>query len=282
MTIREAIRHAAARFSESEHLTASAQMDASLLLLHALGITKAKLFADPDRVLSPEELALYEQFIARRLTHEPIQYIIGEQEFYGLALRVTPAVLIPRPETEHLVESVLARVSHMESLKIADIGTGSGAIAIALASHLPQAQFVASDISPAALELAAANAARLNVAARIRFVESDLFGAIRAEGPFDAVVSNPPYVPLADGKDMHPEVREFEPAAALFAPGNGLDVYRRLIPEAESALKPGGLLALEIGHGQQDAVAVLLSGWREVGFVPDLQQIPRVALARRR
>jgi release factor glutamine methyltransferase len=282
MTIREAIRRAAARLSESEHLTASAQMDATLLLLHTLGITRAQLFADPDRVLSPKELAVYDQSITRRLTHEPIQYITGEQEFYGLALRVTPAVLIPRPETEHLVESLLAQLSHIEPLKIADIGTGSGAIAIALASQLPRARFVASDISPAALEIAVANAARLQLLRRIRFVESDLFEAIHTEEPFDAVVSNPPYVPLADGKDMHPEVREFEPAAALFAPGNGLDVYRRLIPEAESALKPGGLLALEIGYGQRDALAGLLSGWREVSFVPDLQQIPRVALARRR
>ena len=281
MTVREAISQATTRLSVSEHLRSDAQRDATLLLLHATGISRAQLLANPDRLLAPDEQNCYDQYIARRLTNEPVQYIIGQQEFYGLALRVTPAVLIPRPETEHLVESVLATLNHAGRIEIADIGTGSGAIAIALAHHLPQARLIATDISPAALELATWNAAHHNLSTRIRFVESDLFTALVGEGPFDAVVSNPPYVAFSEGKYMHPQVREFEPATALFTTGNGMDVYRRLIPQAQATLKADGLLALEIGHGQREELAELLSGWTEVRFVEDLQQIPRVVLARR-
>jgi release factor glutamine methyltransferase len=190
-------------------------------------------------------------------------------------------VLIPRPETEHLVEAVLARLDRSAALAIVDIGTGSGAIAIALASHLPAARVIATDISPAALEVAVENATRNHIADRIRFIESDLLEALAPDAPFDAVVSNPPYVAFADGKDLHPQVRDFEPATALFATGNGLDVYRRLIPQAHAVLKPNGILALEIGEGQQTAIAEFLSPWNEVRFLADLQQIPRVALARK-
>ena len=282
MTVREAIGWAAEQLSASEHLRPDAHRDAALLLLHMLGISRAELLANPDRTLTPEQESLFGGFIARRLTHEPIQYITGEQEFFGLPLRVTPVVLIPRPETEHLVEAVLLEVDGSAPLTIADVGTGSGAIAIALADRLPSARIFATDISPAALELAAENAAQNHVANRIRFVETDLLEALRSEEPFDVVVSNPPYVAFSDGKDLHPQVRDFEPATALFATGNGLDIYRRLIPEAGELLKPNGLLALEIGQGQQAAVAALLESWDEVRFVVDLQQIPRVALARKR
>ena len=282
MTVREAIGWAAEQLSASEHLRPDAHRDAALLLLHMLGISRAELLANPDRTLTPEQESLFGGFIARRLTHEPIQYITGEQEFFSLPLRVTPAVLIPRPETEHLVEAVLLEVDGSAPLTIADVGTGSGAIAIALADRLPSARIFATDISPAALELAAENAAQNHVANRIRFVETDLLEALRSEEPFDVVVSNPPYVAFSDGKDLHPQVRDFEPATALFATGNGLDIYRRLIPEAGELLKPNGLLALEIGQGQQAAVAALLESWDEVRFVFDLQQIPRVALARKR
>ena len=282
MTVREAIGWAAEQLGASEHLRSDANRDAALLLLHTLNISRAELLANPDRTLTPDHLTHFEYLIARRLTHEPIQYITGEQEFFGLPLRVTPAVLIPRPETEHLVEAVLAELDRSASLTIVDVGTGSGAIAIALADRLPSARIFATDISPAALELAAENAGRNHVADRIRFVETDLLEAIMSDAPFDAVVSNPPYVAFADGKDLHPQVRDFEPATALFATGNGLDIYRRLIPQAHEALTPNGLLALEIGQGQQPAVATLLDTWNEVRFIADLQQIPRVALARKR
>jgi len=281
MTVREAISHATARLNASEHLRSGAQRDATLLLLYSLDISRVELLANPDRMLTEGEQLGYDELIKRRLKHEPIQYITGQQEFYGLTLRVTPAVLIPRPETEHLVEAVLAEVDHTASLQIVDIGTGSGAIAITLAHHLPNAQITATDISPGALELASENAAHHNLARRIRFLESDLFDALSCDGSFDAVVSNPPYVAFSEGKDMHPQVRDFEPATALFTTGNGLDTYRRLVPQARKALRQNGLLAMEIGYGQRDALAELLSEWADVRFVADLQQIPRVALARK-
>jgi release factor glutamine methyltransferase len=252
-----------------------------VLLLHTLGITRAQFHADPDRALAPVDRDAYEAAIKRRLANEPIQYIIGEQEFYGLALHVSPAVLIPRPETEHLVEAVLAELNPAAPLQILDIGTGSGAVAIALAYHLPAARITAVDLSPAALEVAASNAARHHLAHRIRFLKSDLLDALPPGETFDAIVSNPPYVSIDDRETLHRQVRDYEPSAALFAGRDGLDIYRRLIPQSQAALKPNGLLALEIGHDQRDAIAGLLSGWEALRFVDDLQQIPRVAFARR-
>jgi release factor glutamine methyltransferase len=282
MTLRQALTAAATRLSTDEHLLATAPRDAELLLLHTLQIPRVTLLAHPDRELTPDQQTLYETTIARRLRHEPIQYITGQQEFYGLLLQVTPAVLVPRPETEHLVEAVLTLLPADGILKIVDIGTGSGAIAIALAIYLPQAEITALDISTEALAVAAANAREHKVANRIRFLQSDLLSALDHEaGTFDAIVSNPPYVPETDRDTLHPQVRDHEPATALFAGETGLDVYRRLVPQAHNALKPNGLLALEIGHGQQDAIASLLQTWHNVSFVNDLQRIPRVALARR-
>lgn len=291
MTLREAVAEAAARMAEDAHLAADARRDAEFLLLHALGISRARLLADPDRSLTGAEQAGYDDAIRRRLQHEPVQYITGQQEFFGLAFRVTPAVLIPRPETEHLVEAVLAHFGEraLEQLRIADVGTGSGAIAIALAVHLPGAEIIATDISAEALEVAADNARAHGVAGRIRFVKADLMDIPIAETGryvsgqfFDAVVSNPPYIPLAEAGELHPQVREHEPHAALFGGDSGLEVYRRLIPEAMAALRPGGLLAMEIGHNQRAALAGLLEGWESVSFVDDLQGISRVALAERR
>jgi release factor glutamine methyltransferase len=282
MTLREAVTRATNQLEASPHLRADAHRDAVLLLLHLLAIPRATLHAEPDRPLTPEQQTAYESLILRRLTNEPIQYITGEQEFYGLALHVNPAVLIPRPETEHLVEALLAEFDRDASLQIVDVGTGSGAIAIALAHHLPNANITAIDISPAALEVAAANAARHQLTGRIRFVESNLLGALRpCDGVFNAIVSNPPYVAIGDRDSLHPQVRDFEPDTALFTGRGGLNIYRRLIPQALTALKPNGLLALEIGQGQRDAVTALMSDWNEVRFVLDLQHIPRVAMGRR-
>jgi release factor glutamine methyltransferase len=284
MTLQQALQAATQRLAVDPLLSGTARRDAEILLLRALGISRAAVFSNPSQPLTLEQSRTYEMFVDRRLRHEPVQYILGEQEFYGLPLRVTPAVLIPRPETEHLVEAVLERLPQDRSLSIADIGTGSGAIAIALARHIPLAEFTALDLSPAALEVARANATSLDVASRIQFVVSDLLAGLppeRRQNHFDAVISNPPYVPLSDAAEMHPQVREHEPATALFAGPDGLDIYKRLIPQAQQALKSRGLLALEIGHGQQEAVADLLSGWKDVEFVSDLQSIPRVALARR-
>ncbi|WP_353072998.1 peptide chain release factor N(5)-glutamine methyltransferase [Tunturiibacter gelidiferens] len=282
MTLRQAITNAAAELAANPHLSEHAHRDAELLLLHTLQISRVTLIAHPDRDLSPDQHSLYQIAINRRLQLEPIQYITGEQEFYGLRLHVTPAVLIPRPETEHLVEAVLKLLPANRPVKLVDIGTGSGAIAIALAVHLPLAEITALDLSSEALAIAELNAREHNVANRIHFLQSDLLAAVQSPGEtFDAIVSNPPYIPESDRTTLHPQVREHEPATALFAGETGLDIYRRLIPEALSALKPNGILALEIGHGQQKPLTHLLAGWNDVSFVNDLQQIPRVALARR-
>ena len=281
MTLRQALTAAASQLAKDEHLRPTATRDAELLLLHALQISRATLIAYPDRELPGDGGTFYQSLIMRRLQHEPVQYILGKQEFYGLDFQVTPAVLIPRPETEHLVEAVLKLLPADQPQAIADIGTGSGAIAIALAAHIPLAKITALDISLEALAVAEMNARRHNVASRIKFVQSDLFEALSGEpATFDAVVSNPPYVAEADRCTLAPEVRDYEPAAALFAGKTGLDVYRRLIPQARIALKAGGLLALEIGQGQRDAIEALLQGWEGISFVKDLHQIPRVALAR--
>ena len=285
MTVREALATAIRQLEVSVRLRESAAQDAAYLLRYTLAISQASLIANHDRTLTHAEQTAYNALIARRITHEPIQYITGEREFYGLPLRVTRAVLIPRNATEHLVEAVLEemkpRAETGETLRLIDVGTGSGAIAIALAQHLPSAQFTAVDLSTEALDVAASNAALNSVGGRIRFLESDLLSAVATEGSFDAVVSNPPYVPVGDRKTLHPEVRDFEPAGALFAGADGLDIYRRLVPQAHASLKREGLLAMEIGHGQSEAMRVLLACWKDVRFVDDLEQIPRVVLARK-
>jgi release factor glutamine methyltransferase len=281
MTLREALTRATSQLDASPELRPSASRDATLLLLHTLGISRAALLADPGRALTPGQHTAYEALILRRLGNEPVQYITGEQEFYGLTLHATPAVLIPRPETEHLVETVLSELDPVAPLHVLDVGTGSGAIAIALAHHLPNTQVTALDLSPEAIEVAHSNAVLNSLDHRIRFLVSDLLSAVSGEPAFDVVVSNPPYIPTADRSTLHPQIRDFEPAAALFAGADGLDIYRRLIPQAHAALKPNGLLALEIGHRQREDVLDLLTDWNDVRVVNDLQDIPRVVLARK-
>jgi release factor glutamine methyltransferase len=257
-----------------------ARWDAELLLYHALGRDRAWLLAHTNHGIEVKQGERYDALLARRATGEPIQYITGETEFYGLPFRVTPDVLIPRPETEHLVEKALELASNFPAPRIVDIGTGSGAIAVALAHHLPNAQIAAIDLSHSALAIARENA-KCNDAA-IRFLEGDLLAPVAGEH-FDFVVSNPPYVPNADRASLSVEIREYEPALALFAGDDGLEVYRRLIPAAFDAIIPGGFLILEIGYGQSPAIAMLLAryGFEQIDFVPDLQGIPRVACAQR-
>lgn len=281
MTLREALTRAAAALATEAELRADANRDAELLLLHVLGVDRTVLITSAGNWLTPVEQRAYEMAVARRLKHEPVQYITGEQEFYGLAMKVSPAVLIPRPETEHLVEAVLERAPHRTPLMIADVGTGSGAIAVALAVGLPQAQVTALDISQEALLVARENARRHRVDGRVRLVESDLLAAA-GDVLFDMVVSNPPYVAEAERATLARQVREHEPAGALFAGAEGLDVYRRLIPQARRALHVGGLLAMEIGHGQSEAVAALLGDWDVVTLVNDLRGIPRVVMTTKR
>jgi release factor glutamine methyltransferase len=254
-----------------------ARADAELLLMHLLRIDRAWLMAHSDFEMGFDRWEPYYELLQRRRLGEPIQYIIGETEFYGLPFRVTPDVLIPRPETEHLVEKAIALAAQFVHPRIVDVGTGSGAIAIALARHLSQAQIAAVDISNAALDIARENAGRNAVSERIRFLQGDLLAPIRDER-FDLVVSNPPYVPAADRDSLSVEVRDHEPALALFASEDGLDVYRRLIPEAVAVLQPRGYVLLEIGFGQSTAVGELLkqAGLDKIEFIPDLQGIPRV------
>ena len=252
--------------------------DAEVLLARVLGWDQAALLAHPERILSPAELAKYESFLTRRAASEPIQYITGEQEFFGLLFEVSPDVLIPRPETEHLVEAVLERVVREAKVRIVDVGTGSGAVAVALAHALPRAQVTAVDLSPAALEVARRNAQRHGLSQRMTFLQSDLLAAIDG-AEFDVVVSNPPYV--AEGEVLEPQVSNYEPHSALYAGPTGLEIYERLIPQAGRVLRPQGWLMLEVGYGQQPAVEGLLRGWNAVSFVRDLRGIPRVVQAQK-
>ncbi len=260
-----------------------AHLDTQALLLHLLGKNTAWLMAHQGDDFAGCAAIRFAALLERRLKGEPIQYIVGEVEFYGLPFRVTPDVLIPRPETEHLVEKALAFAAQFPVPCILDIGTGSGAIAVALAHKLPNAQMTAIDLSAAALTVARENAALNSVTAQIRFLQGDLLAPVAGEA-FDIIVSNPPYVPTTDRASLAVEVRDHEPALALFAGEDGLDIYRRLIPAAFAALAPGGFIALEIGYGQAPAIHALLSAsaFQQIEFTPDLQGIPRVATAHRR
>jgi len=258
-----------------------ARLDAETLLMHVLSRDRASLYAYPELELTPEELSRYNGMLERRLGGEPLQYITGHQEFWGLDLVVNPSVLIPRPETEHAVETALELLRRVEAPHIIDVGTGSGCIALALASELERADVRAVDRSGAALEVARLNARRLGLE-RIRFAQSDLLAACLPTGPaFDLVISNPPYVGEREADKLPIEVREHEPHGALFAGEEGLDIYRLLIPQAAPVLKPGGWLVLEMGYSQEPSLRELLDDWDEVRCVRDLQGIPRVIAARR-
>ena len=259
-----------------------ARLDAETLLLHVLDKNRAWLLAHPEEEISDHQAARYSRLVERRYAGEPMQYITGRQEFYGLPFGVTPNVLIPRAETEHLVEKVLSLSAGFDRLRIVDVGTGSGAIAVALAHRMPRAEITALDISPAALEQARANAEENGVAGRLRLVRSDLLAEVASQ-KFEVVVSNPPYVATGDRESLSVEVREYEPALALFAGTDGLDVYRRLIPAAFAVLESGGFLAMEAGYGQSPAIAELMrpAGFEGIEFAPDLQGIARVACGRR-
>jgi release factor glutamine methyltransferase len=281
MTLAECMAQGEEQLRAGPH-SERARRDAELLLQFVLGRDHAFVLAHPDDQVGRHSIERYFALIQKRMAGEPVQYIVGEQEFYGLPFHVTPDVLIPRPETEHLVEKTLELAARFEQPRIVDVGTGSGAIAVALAHQLPQAQITAVDISIGALILASRNAKRNALVDRVRFIESDLLAAVANER-FDIVVSNPPYVPSGDRESLSAEVREHEPALALFAGEDGMDVYRRLIPEAFSVLAPGGFIALEIGYGQAESVTALLAqtGFQHIETLPDLQGIPRVLCGQR-
>jgi release factor glutamine methyltransferase len=290
----------------------SPRMNAEVLLMFVLSADRAYLYAHPERELTPQEAARYEEALAQRATGMPSQYITGHQEFWGLDFVVSPAVLIPRPETEHLVEAVLELARGVQPLKLVDVGTGSGCIALALAHELPAADVYAVDLSAEALEIARANAARLQLEKRVCFMRCDVLkflfagpsavipdrrAVITSEGfspsegtgcsdfrDFDFVVSNPPYVAFSEADKVQKSVQEFEPTMAVFAGLHGTDVIVPLIEQGHHALKPGGWLALEIGYSMRDEVVNLLSPtmWDDIRVVPDLQGIPRVVVAKKR
>jgi release factor glutamine methyltransferase len=268
-------------------LDVEADLDARLIAQWLLGWDSAQFFTSAAEEPPPTFQNRYDALIARRAAREPMAYLFGGREFWGLMFEVTPGVLIPRPETELIVETALQLFPDTgAALQIADIGTGSGCLAITLAKERPAARVVASDISAAGFRVAQQNASRHDVESRVVFAYGDLLP--ERLGPtlerFDLIVSNPPYVPEGDRETLQPEVRDYEPAEALFAGPDGLDVIRRLIPAAAQRLKPGGYLVFEIGAGQDRNVTELISGspgLRMLGLRNDLQGIPRTVVAQR-
>ncbi len=282
MQLAEALQ-SAIQFLTDEHVP-SPRMNAEVLLMFVLGVDRTYLYAHPDRELDDGERTRYDEALRERATGKPSQYITGHQEFWGMDVIVTPAVLIPRPETEHVIEAVLELARKYPAKRIVDVGTGSGCIALALAKEMTQAQITATDISPEALEVARANAARHQLEKKIHFVEADLMKrdvASYVSTQVDLVVSNPPYVSEEERDKVQREVRKFEPKVAVFGGARGFDIYRRLIPQAKDVLKPSGWLVMEIGFSQEEDIRGLLSGWSEVRVTADLQGIPRVVAAKK-
>ena len=258
---------------------AAPRADAELLLMFALGRGRTYLYTHPEHSVAPEESARYEDALFKRGTGMPPQYITGHQEFWGLDLNVSPAVLIPRPETEHLVETVLELARGLEQPRIVDVGTGSGCIALALAKELPHAEISAVDLSEEALKIARSNAVRHHLEQRITFHLSDLLGVFQPKALFDFVISNPPYISESEKSGLPVEVCEFEPHLALFSGPSGYEIIEKLILQAAQALRCGGWLVMEIGAGQDERIAVLLEQWANLRFILDLQGIPRVVAA---
>jgi len=283
MQLKQAVDCAYQLFIEND--VPSPRLNAELLLMFVLGRERAFFYAHPERELSADEQSRYEEVIRERARGCPTQYITGHQEFWGLDLLVSPAVLIPRPETEHVVETVLELVRDYGAdssarLRLLDVGTGSGCIALALASELPHVELHACDISEEALEIARINAARLGLGGKVLFRKSDLLTVYRGE-QFDFVISNPPYVGEADADKVQKQVREFEPRIAVFSGQEGLEIYRKLVPQARAHLRPRGWFVAEIGFSEEARVRELLAGWKDIQVTADLQGIPRVVAARK-
>jgi release factor glutamine methyltransferase len=285
-TLAQAITEGARRLRASS--VDEERRTAGILLCHVLQIDRTHLLTKSEEEIDEPSYHRYLELVERRAAGEPLQYITGHQEFYGLDFIVTPEVLIPRPETEFLVERVveIAKEFSEEPLLIAEAGTGSGCVAVAVAVHLPRARVIATDISQAAIEVARRNAERHGVIDRIEFLEGDLFAPLaelRLEGAVDVLASNPPYVNEETFELLQREVRDWEPREALFGGVDGLDFYRRLIAESPHYLKPGGYVVLEIGFSQVDSISEMVKGnaLELVDITPDLQGIPRTLCLRR-
>jgi len=300
MDIRAALKEAMHRLRAAN--APSHTLAAELLLMHALERDRTWLYTHPEATLDPATAEEYFALVARRVAGEPTQYLTGKQEFWGLAFEVTPAVLIPRPETEHVVEVALERLgprgikismatgAPSPPLCVADVGTGSGCLAIALAHELPHAEIIATDISAAALEIALRNAVRHNVADRIHFLRANLLDTAPHQSRitnhqshlFDLIVSNPPYVAQNEAHNLPREVRDHEPHSALFGGPTGVEIYARLIEQSASLLRDGGILVLELGYNSLDHVREIFAAsakWTDLKIINDLAGIPRVISA---
>jgi release factor glutamine methyltransferase len=280
LTIGEAIIEAAERLGRAG--IAEARRDAALLVQAATWRGRAFVIANPEHELSDGEAERFRSYVARREAREPLQYIRGTQEFWGLEFEVSAGVLIPRPETEIIVEKAVEMLRGRENATICEIGVGSGCISVSILKELASARVVGLDVSEKALETSRRNALKHGVSERLKLRISDVFESAGGER-FDAVVSNPPYIPASDIAGLEPEVREFEPAGALTDGGDGLSVIRRVAAGSAAALRPAGFLLMEIGYGQAESVAGLFGGgaWRSFELLADLQGIPRTVLARR-
>jgi release factor glutamine methyltransferase len=294
MDTRAALKEAIERLRAAQ--VPSYTLAAELLLMHTLGRDRTWIYSYPEALVDPAVLNRFFEYVARRSSGEPTQYITGKQEFWGLEFEVTPAVLIPRPETEHVVEVALERLgprgikinmatgAPSPPLIVADVGTGSGCLAIALANELPHAKVVATDISAAALEVAQRNASRLGFSDRVTFLQTNLLTSIHEERSFDVVVSNPPYVGRNEASQLPREVREHEPDSALFGGQTGIEIYAQLVEQSAARLNRRGLLVLELGYNSADHVRSLLQGqpaWVNISITNDLAGIPRVIAAER-
>lgn len=256
-------------------------LEAEILLSHTLAVPRIQLYVQFERILKDDELAKYKALILRRSKHEPIAYITGHQPFMSLDFEVNPSVLIPRPETEKLVEIGIETGKLIEKPEIADIGVGSGSIAVSLAKYLPKAKIVGVDSSKEALEVAKRNAEKVGVADRCEFIHGDLFEPIKGRA-FDIIVSNPPYIKSADIPTLQPEIKDFEPREALDGGEDGLKFFREIADKAKNHLKENGKLLLEIGFGQGDQIKALLlkAGFTEITITKDTSGIERVIKAK--
>ena len=266
----------------------TARLDAELMLAYLLKTDRTRLYMNFDQPLTKDELSNFKKLLERRAKHEPLQYITEHQEFWSLSFKVSPSVLIPRPETELLVEESIMELSKSfpeeESIEILDIGTGSGALAAALASELKGAHLTGVDISPEAARLARENIEANNLSSSVSILEGDLFEPV-GDKSFHLIVSNPPYIPHGDLDSLQPEVAEFEPLSALDGGDDGLDYYRRIIPESLKYLIPGGWLMLEHGKGQSgDIISIFKerSAFTDIESINDLAGIDRVVKGRRK
>lgn len=275
MTLRDALRQAAARFER--HGVSSPRLNAEVLLTHCLSVDKTYLYTHDERALTDAEAQKLDDVVYERISGVPVQYIVGRQEFFGRYFTVNPAVLIPRPETEFIVEAML-ELKPPAGSRIIDVGTGSGCIGVTLALELSEVQVTLTDISLDALRVARLNA--VNLGASVSIACMDLLDAV--VGPFDFIVSNPPYVSRKEASRLQIEVREHEPEVALYGDDDGLAAFRRLVPSAERLLRPGGYLIAEMGYGMESRVLNLFgAAWERLPTMKDLQDIPRTIRLRR-